>query len=63
MFLKNLFRYPKFLVSSIIGLVTIIISSFILSLKKFKIKGFFPIIASIIVLLIIVIFLLVLNLI
>lgn len=61
MFLKNLFRYPKFLLSSIIGLVTIIISTFILNLKKLKIKGLFHIITSLIFLSIVIIFLLILN--
>ena len=56
MFLKNLFRYPKFLLSSIIGLITIIISNVIFNLKKFKIKGFFSIVTSLIVLMLIIIF-------
>jgi hypothetical protein len=63
MFLKNLFRYPKFLLSSVIGLITIIISTFILNLKKFKTKRLFTIIISLIFVLIFITFLLILNLI
>jgi hypothetical protein len=63
MFLKNLFRYPKFLLSSIIGLISIIISTFILNLKKIKIKGFFTLIIGMIVLILVIIFLLIFNLI
>lgn len=63
MFLKNLFRYPKFLLSSVIGLITIIISTFILNLKKFKTKSLFNIIISLIFVLIFITFLLILNLI
>jgi hypothetical protein len=63
MFLKNLFRYPKFLLSSIVGLITIIISTFILNLKKFKTKSLFTIIISLIFVLIFITFLLILNLI
>jgi hypothetical protein len=63
MFLKNLFRYPKFLLSSVIGLITIIISTFIINLKKFKTKSLFTIITSLIFVLIFITFLLILNLI
>jgi hypothetical protein len=63
MFLKNLFRYPKFLLSSVIGLITIIISTFILNLKKFKTKSLFIIIISLIFVLIFITLLLILNLI
>ena len=63
MFLKNLFRYPKFLLSSVIGLITIIMSTFIINLKKFKTKSLFTIITSLIFVLIFITFLLILNLI
>ena len=63
MFLKNLFRYPKFLLSSVIGLITIIISTFIINLRKFKTKSLFTIITSLIFVLIFITFLLILNLI
>ena len=63
MFLKNLFRYPKFLLSSIVGLITIIISTFILNLKKFKIKSLFTIITSLLFVILFITFLLILNLI
>jgi hypothetical protein len=63
MFLKNLFRYPKFLLSSIIGLISIIIATFVLNLKKIKIKGFFTLITGVIILILIIIFLLIFNLI